>query len=341
MLEISNTGTGGASPGRRLLKQGLSFVYRQLNSRERLMLGKLPGFLPLYRAVTRRWLRSAGVEDGLVLNRLQRFVFYTDAKDSETHRFLFDSYEPATTFVFERILAARDVVADVGAHWGYFTLLAATLCGETGRVIAFEPHPRNVSILNKNLQANCLHNVDVVPKAVSDEEGLAKLFLSRDSSGNSLISVPPGAEASPDENDHLVADTITLDGFFTPPRRKPKLVKIDIEGAELAALDGMKTLIRETADLVLITELNPFYFGGAAGEAYLKRLIDQGFEIATIDDARFQIEVGAVQQMSRRALNKGYTVNLLAARTRRIDQVLFSEAGSGAPRRRAPKIVRL
>ena len=341
MTETSNAGTGGASPSRALLKHCLSFVYRRLNSRQRLTLGKLPGLLPLYRAVTRPWLTSTGDEEGLVLNRFQRFVFYTDARESESHEFLFDSYEPVTTQVFERLIAPGDLVVDVGAHWGYFTLMAATLCGETGRVIAFEPHPGNVSILTKNLQANRLGNVDVVLKAVSDRAGLSKLFLSRDSSGNSLNSVPPGAERSLGQNDHLAVETVTLDGFFAPPCRKPTLVKIDIEGGELAALEGMRTLIRETADLVLIAEFNPFYFPGARGEAFLKRLTEQGFELAVIDDARFQIEVGAVQQVSRRALNKSYKVNLLCAREGRIDKVLFPEAGSGAPRRGAPKIVRL
>jgi FkbM family methyltransferase len=341
MTETSNAGTGGASPSRALLKQCLSFVYRRLNSRQRLILGKLPGLLPLYRAVTHRWLTSTGDEDGLVLNRFERFVFYTDAKGSESHEFLFDSYEPVTTHVFERLIAPGDLVVDVGAHWGYFTLMAATLCGETGRVIAFEPHPANVSILTKNMQANRLGNVDVVPKAVSDREGLAKLFLSRDSSGNSLNSVPPGAELSLGQNDHLGVETVTLDGFLAPPCRKPALVKVDIEGGELAVLEGMRTLIRETADLVLIMEFNPFYFSGARGEAFLKMLTDQGFELAIIDDARFQIEVGTVQQVSRRALNKRYKINLLCARDRRIDKVLSPEGGSGAPRRGAPKIVRL
>jgi FkbM family methyltransferase len=336
----SNTETVGASPRRGLLKQGISFVYRRLNSRQRLMVGKLPGLVPLYRAVTRRWLTSGGAEDGLALIRLHRFVFYLEAEESG-EGLLFDSYEPATTFVFERLVAPGDLVVDVGAHWGYFTLLAATLCGDTGRVVAFEPHPRNLTILNKNLQANHLQNVDVVPKAVSDGEGLAKLFLSRASSGNSLISLPPGAELSVGEDGCLAVETVTLDGFFAPPCRKPALVKIDIEGAELVALDGMRTLIRETADLALITEFNPFYFPGDRGEAFLRRLTEQGFELAIIDDARFEIEAGTVQQLSQRALNKGYKVNVLAACERRMDQALSPEAVPGAPRRRAPKIVRL
>jgi FkbM family methyltransferase len=295
----------------------------------------------MYRAVTHPWLASTGNEDGLVLNRFDRFLFYADAKGSETHEYLLGTYEPVTTLVFERLVAPGDMVVDVGAHWGYFTLVAATLCGETGRVIAFEPDPRNVSILTKNLQANHLVNVDVVQKAVSDRKGPAKLFLSRDSSGNSLDSVPPGAELSLGQNDHLAVETVTLDGFLAPPCRKPSLVKVDIEGGELAVLEGMKTLIRETGDLALITEFNPFYFAGARGEAFLKMLTEQDFQLAILDDAKFQIEVGAVQQVSGRALDKSYKINLLCARDGRMERALSPVTGSGAPRRAVPKVVRL
>jgi FkbM family methyltransferase len=281
-----------------------------------------------------------GAEEGLVPVRLHRFVFYVDPRESG-EGLLFDSYEPATTFVFERIVAAGDVVADVGAHWGYFTLLAATLSGSTGRVVAFEPHPKNASTLAKNVKANRLGNVEIVQKAVSDREGFANLFLSRASSGNSLVSVPPGAEASADRTDHIVVETTTLDRFFTPPRHKPKLVKIDIEGAESAALDGMKTLIRETEELVLITELNPFYFPGAAGGGFLGRLADQGFDMAIIDDARFQIEVGEACRVARRALGKGYKVNLLCVRGSRVNGILRAQGDIGVRRGKSPKTVRL
>jgi FkbM family methyltransferase len=338
-------GTGTAAgvhvpEARQLLRGALSLAYRQLNSRQRLKLGRLPGLLPLYRAVTHRWLSSIRAEDGLVPLRLDGFVFYIDAEESG-EGLLFDSYEPATTFVFKRIVTDGDVVADVGSHWGYFTLLAATLCGETGRVIAFEPHPRNVAILTKNVHANSLGNVDIVPKAVSDREGLANLFLSRASSGNSLISVPPGAELSPGQGDQLAVQTVTLDRFFASTCRKPKLVKIDVEGAELAALDGMRTLIRETKELVLIVELNPYYFPGAAGEAFLRRLADEGFGLAVIDDAKFQIEAGPACQVSRSAREKGYKVNLLCSRDAALLGVLVAQGDIGVRRGHGPRIVRL
>ncbi len=293
-----------------LPRRDLSFLYRQMNSRQRLMLGKVPGLLPLCRAIAGRWLTNLGIEDGLVPIRLDRFVFYIDAKEFG-NGWVFDSYEPATTFMFERLLAAGDWVADVGAHWGYFTLLAATLCGETGKVVAFEPYPKNVSILTKNVRANRLSNVDIVPRAVADRKGSANLILSHDTSGNSLVSVPPGAKLSPGRRDRLAVETLALDDYFSQAQRSPKLVKIDIEGAELTALDGMTGLIRKTPDLALIVELNPFYFPGARGEAFLRRLSEEGFELALVDDARFQIVTGPAARVVNCALEKGYTINVL------------------------------
>jgi FkbM family methyltransferase len=323
-----------------LTKRGFSFLYSRFNSRQRLKFGRLPGILPVYRAVTRRWLNRQGIEDGLVPLRLDRFVFYIDAAEFG-NGWVFDSYEPATTFVFERMVTAGNVVADVGAHWGYFTLLAATLCGEAGRVIAFEPFPRNVSILTKNVHANRLTNVDIVPGAVSDREGMADLILSRDTSGNSLISVPSGAKLSPGQCDHLAVRTLALDDFFASARCTPKLIKIDIEGGELAALVGMSELIKGTRDLALIVELNPFYFPGARGEALLRRLSEEGFALALVDDARFQIETGPAAPVVQSALTKGYTINLLCARDGAIDKLLVPQGKLGAPQRPSPRIVRL
>ena len=323
-----------------LPRRGFSFLYRRFNSRQRLMLGKLPGLLPLYRALAGRWLTALGSEDGTVPIRLDRFVFYIDAQEFG-NGWMFDSYEPATTFVFERIVAAGNVVADVGAHWGYFTLLAATLCGETGRVIAFEPYPRNVSILTKNVHASRLGNIDIVPGAVSDREGFADLFLSHDTSGNSLISVPPGAKLPPGQCDFLAVRTLALDDFFASARCTPKLVKIDIEGNELAALDGMRELLRKTRDLALIVELNPFYFPGARGEAFLRRLSDEGFAVALVDDAKFQLETGPAGPVVQSALTKGYTINLLCTRDGAIDKLLAPQGDLGAPQRPSPRIVRL
>jgi FkbM family methyltransferase len=304
------------------------------------MLGKVPGLLPLYRALASRWLTTLGIENGMVPIRLDRFVFYIHAGEFG-NGWVFDSYEPATTFVFERVVAAGNVVADVGAHWGYFTLLAATLCGEAGRVIAFEPYPRNVSILTKNVRANRLSNIDIVPGAVTDREGFADLFLSHDTSGNSLISVPPGAKLVPGRCDRLAVRTLALDDFFASARCTPTLVKIDIEGGELAALDGMRELIRKTRDLALIVELNPFYFPGARGGALLRRLSDEGFALTIVDDAKYQLETGPPAPVIERALTKGYTINLLGTRDGAIDKLLVPQGDRSAPQRPSPRMVRL
>jgi precorrin-6B methylase 2 len=81
------------------------------------------------------------------------------------------AYEPMTTLAFHTLVQPGDRVVDVGAHVGYFTLLAARLCGPNGRVFAFEPHPDNFRLLERNIRENGAENVTAVRKAVADRAG--------------------------------------------------------------------------------------------------------------------------------------------------------------------------
>jgi hypothetical protein len=80
-------------------------------------------------------------------------------------------YEPETTAVFLSLITDGDVVVDLGAHVGYYTLLAARRVGPEGRVFAFEPNPDNFRLLVKNIESNLYSNVIPVQKAVSNGRG--------------------------------------------------------------------------------------------------------------------------------------------------------------------------
>ena len=86
-------------------------------------------------------------------------------------------YERTATGIVQREINEGDVVLDIGANIGYYTLLAARLVGPTGQVIAFEPDQTNFALLRKNVEANGYRNVVLVNKAVSDHNGTAELFL--------------------------------------------------------------------------------------------------------------------------------------------------------------------
>ena len=109
--------------------------------------------------------------------------------DSTSHRIYQRCYEPNTQAFMKSYLQLGMVVFDLGAHHGFYTLLAANLVGPTGRVIAFEPSPSERRKLIWHIRLNRCHWVDVEPFAVSDSEGTMKLYLTRDNSANSL-SIP-------------------------------------------------------------------------------------------------------------------------------------------------------
>jgi len=131
-----------------------------------------------------------------------------------------------------------EIVIDVGAHIGLFTIYASRLVGPNGIVIAIEPHPDNFSILLSNIRLNHLQNVIPVNMAIADKEGTAKLFIDKKSTtGHSIIF-------HRSEN-FLEVRCTTLD--FIVKRlglTHVDFIKMDIEGAEYRALRGCKEILR-------------------------------------------------------------------------------------------------
>jgi FkbM family methyltransferase len=175
---------------------------------------------------------------------------YVDAQDSLSIS-LFGVYEPETTDLVKRILKPGDVFLDIGANVGWYTLLAAGLVGETGRVIAFEPEPANFALLQQNIALNGYHNVVPVQKAVSDRDGAVTLYLSETNKGNHSLH-DSGAGRAP-----IVIDAVRLDEYFGATAGKIDLIKMDIEGAEGRALNGMLALLATNPDVKIIAEFSP------------------------------------------------------------------------------------
>ena len=136
------------------------------------------------------------------------------------------------------------VMYDVGANVGFFTLLGSHLVGPSGKVIAFEPLPRNVELLRRHIAMNSLDNVTVVAAAVGDTAGTALFNVSPSPSMGRLGSTG-----------ELSVEVTTLDLLVgrgeVPP---PALIKMDIEGGESRALAGAaQTLARFRPVLLLST----------------------------------------------------------------------------------------
>ena len=156
--------------------------------------------------------------------------------------FFFGSYEPEQTEAFERAVRPGAVVYDVGAHYGYYSLLASQLAGAKGRVIALEPSPRNLKVLRRHIQLNHIENITVLETALSDHPGEAR-FDNRAGSGVGHLS-PEGP---------LTVRLTTLD-LLAREYPAPSVLKIDVEGAEEAVLlGGRETLAKGKPTIFLST----------------------------------------------------------------------------------------
>ena len=158
-------------------------------------------------------------------------------------------FDPELGWFLLRVLRPGDVFYDVGANFGFFSLLAAAAVGPEGRVNAFEPGAASLDALRVNRDRNAAHEIEIVPKAVAERPG--RVFYSDNGEGDrngAIFPQDPGAGSG--------VEAITLDGFLTGTGRVPKVVKLDIEGAELLALRGAGRLLAEPALEFVVCEIN-------------------------------------------------------------------------------------
>jgi len=216
-------------------------------------------------------------------------------------------YEPGTVGLLKKLLKEGMTFIDLGAHRGYYTLLASKLVGEKGRVIAFEPAPENFALLRRNVKG--MGNVTLVQKAVSSKSGVTKFFLSPDDSiTHSLYEVG-------DDWQCIDVEVTSLDDFFKDKDLRIDFIKMDIEGAEMSALKGMANIIRKNENLGLFTEFVPWYFQpvDSPPESFLRRLAEYGFKLYLIDDGKGTVEPVTIDELM--GLGQDYaTRNLFCAK---------------------------
>jgi FkbM family methyltransferase len=291
----------------------LHAAFRLLSRRQRGVFVRIPGLLRLYRCISRKLVHST-FGDVPYAATVHGLKMYLDVEEEPGRlgSFLWGEYEPLTTYAFRHILKEGDVAVDVGAHWGYFTLLAAKLCGPSGKVFAFEPHPRNLALLMRNIHANGLTNVAAIQKAVSDKCAVERLFTSHFTAGHSLI--PPAGQGPPplDSPRALQTPTVSLDSFFAGRAGPLRLVKIDVEGAERLVLAGMRELVQRCMPkLVVVAECNSMYYDAGAIEDLVRTLAELGLRVSIADDEALELQVGCPERIVEQLVARRGTVNLL------------------------------
>ena len=165
--------------------------------------------------------------------------------------FLMRWFEWESVVWARRFIRPGMTVLDLGAHVGYYSQLFSEWVGPTGKVYAFEASPENQVILRRNLSSARYANVEVVPRAISDRVGMAKLFVSPGHSNHSLIAGFAAAEKV------VEIPAVSVDAFLAERGiASLDFVKMDIEGAETMALDGMRETIRVSPGIAMLVECN-------------------------------------------------------------------------------------
>jgi FkbM family methyltransferase len=227
---------------------------------------------------------------------------------------LSSAWEELTTRLFEEAIKEGNVILDLGANIGYFTLLAARLTGEKGRVYSFEPEPTNYSLLLKNIELNGYDNVVAMQKVVTDIAGKVKLFIdSKDTGAHSIFR--PGTS-----REYIEVESVVPDEFFKDKEHSIDVVKMDVEGAEASVLKGMERIIKENEKLVIFMEFYPGAIkrAGSSPEEFARKLIeDYRFSVLAIGEYttdKKYLKINSVDELMK-LCKGGKTANLLLKRS--------------------------
>ncbi len=194
------------------------------------------------------------------------------------------SYEEFETEIVTKKVKKGDIVLDIGANIGYYTLIFARLVGEKGRVYAFEPDPVNFALLKRNIEINGYKNIVLIEKAVSDQSGKVQLFLCEENKGDHRIY------NSGDNRTMINVESVSLDDYFDQ-KQQIDFIKMDIQGAEGLALQGMKGILKRNKNIKIVTEFWPIGLkrSGTSSKAVLASLQDLGFTLLELDEKKKQL----------------------------------------------------
>ncbi|MBI2542875.1 MAG: FkbM family methyltransferase [Candidatus Aenigmarchaeota archaeon] len=211
--------------------------------------------------------------------------------------------------VFKHEIKRGDIVIDLGAHIGYYTLLAAKLVGDNGRVYAFEPDPNNFECLKKNVEENGYKNITCINKAVSNKTGKTKLFFSDETDNSQIINS--------DDGKFVIVDVTSLDDYFNN-NQSADFIKMDIEGSEGRALQGMTNLLKNSRNIKILTEFFPDKLQFAIdAKKYLEMLEGHKFKFYDIDT-----ETGKLRPVTKEHLIETYNIGKKKFESGRVTNIL-------------------
>jgi FkbM family methyltransferase len=247
------------------------------------------------RAMTSKWLEQRSDATGCIIrtihgSRMRLHVGPAGAHPLELTLALDGTREPASTEFYASVLRslrkeweARPpaLILDVGANVGYFALLQAQIFGDRARVIAVEAEQENASRLEYNVRLNAYTNMEVLSVAAGAAPGTGSIAR-RDASNLHRM-----AEVSPDRSNLQMVEIVTIDGLISrhaESESSPIIVRMDIEGYEGFAFEGMSELMAAARPCYIFFELHK------SAATWFPRIVDAlrsgGFEVERLDASK-------------------------------------------------------
>lgn len=224
--------------------------------------------------LSKRW------DEDLFLKQLDGFSIYVRDSDAAVGRAVKGgAYEPNVTKVFQNRLKPGMHVLDIGANIGFFTMLSAALVKQSGSVMAIEPNPENVKLIELSRRANGFENITIVQAGAGRALGLLVLNTAYSNGTTSALSDDAAQLA-----DAVTVPCLRIDDIV-PEDKQIGFIKIDIEGAEYNALLGASNLIRRCHP-VIVSEFSPGLMQGISGidaREYLKFVLAFGYSVSIIE----------------------------------------------------------
>jgi FkbM family methyltransferase len=209
---------------------------------------RLTGWIPLDH------LARSGHFQGRVFRGLHGILWDASTLPDMMTRSMFwsGSYQDDVLACFALAIRPGDVVFDIGAHYGLMTVYASKLTGDAGKVVAFEPSPRNREVLLHHCRINHCGNVMVEGMGLLDKPGEFDFYMTTRNSWNSSFDASFASQHSHTKTT-VAADT--LDAYVERTGLQPSLLKIDTEGTEQECLIGGERTLR-TLQPVIVIEYN-------------------------------------------------------------------------------------
>lgn len=207
-----------------------------------------------------------------------------DTDPARIRAYILGEYEPAITTSLQALCRPGMVVADIGAHHGYFSLLMAGLVGPEGMCVSFEASRANADRIARSIEHNKVANLRLERTAVSDIDGSISFGLhdQLQDMGRIRALIPDEDRATFSKEETVPA--VSMDGYWADHGlQRLDVAKIDVEGAELAVIRGMRSLLA-TARPTLIIEVHHFVPAEDCAIPLMQTLAAAGYRLRRLAD---------------------------------------------------------